>query len=144
MALTFVACGGDSSTTATQSGSNSTKSIAERTKPPKIQVPPGPPPKKLIVKNLKQGTGTVAKYGQELGVRYVSVTYKTGKEFEDRWNQPIPFSFPLGSGQVLKGWEIGLKGIRVGGRRELILPPRLAYGTGTSALIYVVELISVK
>lgn len=111
-------------------------------KQPKVTVPPGPPPKNLVVRQLKKGFGTLAKWGDRLGVQYVGVNYKTHKEFEVFWGKTGPFFFNFGSGEVRDGWEIGLKGIRVGGRRELILPSRLAYGTG--ALVYVVELLSIE
>lgn len=107
-----------------------------------MTVPPGPPPKYLVVRDLKKGFGAPAHHGERIGVQYVAVAYKTGRPFEVRWQQPQPFSFAFGGGEVRKGWEIGLKGLRVGGRRELILPSRLAYGTG--ALVYVVELLEVE
>ncbi len=135
-----------------RSSNNATEAISSEKAPvtategakeqPRITVPPGPPPKDLVVKQLKKGFGAVASLGEVLGVQYVSVSYKTGRPFEVRWQQPHPFFFRLGAEEVRKGWEIGLKGIKVGGRRELILPSRLAYGTG--ALIYVVELLEIE
>lgn len=74
-------------------------------------------------------------------VRFVGVSYETGKEFEVHWGKSGIFDFTLGIEEVRKGWDIGLKGIKVGGRRELTLPSRLAYGTG--ALLYVVELVEI-
>jgi peptidylprolyl isomerase len=109
---------------------------------PKVHIPPGPPPKKLVVRSLKEGSGAGARWGQRLRVQYVGLSYKTGKPFEDRWGKSGPFTFNFGIGEVRKGWEIGLKGMKVGGRRELILPSRLAYGTG--ALLYVVELLKIE
>ena len=108
---------------------------------PQIQIPPGRPPKKLVVRELKAGSGKGAVWGERLAVRYVGVKYKT-KEVEDRWNEKPPYSFVFGEGDVREGWEIGLKGMKLGARRELILPSRLAYGTG--ALIYVIELIEME
>lgn len=113
----------------------------ERTKP-KIQVPNGPPPKKLTIEDPEEGSGAAAKDGAELLIHYVGVNYKTGKEFEASWDPVTPFPVVLGSGAVLKGWEEGLKGMKVGGRRELIVPPNLAYKTDT--LIYVIDLLAIK
>ncbi len=116
--------------------------------PPKVVVPPGPPPGNLVVKVLKKGVGDMrAKWGQRLTVLFVGVNYKTKDRFEVKWGKdPLPpgssFSFTFGSGEVRDGWETGLKGMKLGSRRELILPSRLAYGTGT--LLYVVELIAIE
>lgn len=110
---------------------------------PEIHVPPGPPPRKLVVKATREGgEGPAAQWGDRLGVRFVGVVYKTKKVFEDRWNQPQPFTFRFGDGEVRDGWETGLKGMRLGERRELTLPSRLAYGNG--ALMYVVELVEIE
>lgn len=111
--------------------------------PPKVTVPPGPPPENLVVKILKKGVGNIrAKWGQRLTVHFVGVNYKTKEQFEAFWGKNDVFSFTFGSGEVRKGWEIGLKGMKLGGQRELILPSRLAYGTG--ALLYVVELVAIE
>lgn len=163
--LAFFACGDDSSTDATQPASKSTAErseagarvpsqpapkrsrsssagvIAKRPEP-KVRVPSGPPPKELVVENLIDGIGTVAKEGDELAVRYVGVDYKTRTEFENSWN--LTLRFELGAGEVNEGWERGLEGMRVGGRRELIVPPDLAPSGRPDTLIYVVDLLAVK
>lgn len=109
-------------------------------KPPKVVVPSGPPPKELVIKDLKKGTLDEVKPKQRLRVNYIGVTYKTGKPFEVNWGKkPLPFIFTYGVGEVIEGWEQGLKGMRVGGRRELIVPSKMAYNTG--ALVYVIELL---
>lgn len=111
--------------------------------PPKLTVPPGPPPRNLVVKVLKQGVGNMrAKWGQRLTVHFVGVNYETKDQFEARWGKDDSFSFTFGSGEVRDGWETGLKGMKLGGQRELALPSRLAYDTG--ALLYVVELIAIE
>jgi peptidylprolyl isomerase len=111
--------------------------------PPKVTVPPGPPPRNLVVKVLKKGIGNIrAKWGQRLTVHFVGVNYKTKEQFEAFWGKDNVFSFTFGSGEVRDGWETGLKGMKLGGQRELILPSRLAYGTG--ALLYVVELVAIE
>lgn len=109
-------------------------------KPPKVVVPSGPPPKELVIKDLKKGTLDEVKPKQRLRVNYIGVTYRTGKPFEVNWGKkPLPFIFTYGVGEVIEGWEQGLKGMRVGGRRELIVPSKMAYNTG--ALVYVIELL---
>jgi FKBP-type peptidyl-prolyl cis-trans isomerase len=118
-------------------------------KKPVVSVPSGPPPTKLQVKDLVTGTGPTAKAGSQLTVNYVGVLYKDGKEFDSSWKRNQPFPFQLGQGAVIKGWDQGLVGMKVGGRRELIIPSDLAYGkTGSpptippdSALVFVVDLL---
>ncbi|MGN6200784.1 MAG: FKBP-type peptidyl-prolyl cis-trans isomerase [Solirubrobacterales bacterium] len=117
---------------------------------PKVTVPSGPPPKKLEIKDLEKGSGPAAKPGDEVSVQYVGVNYKTGKEFDASWDRGEPFTFKLGEGAVIEGWEKGIVGMKPGGRRELIIPPELGYGyqrSGSippgSTLIFVVDLISV-
>ena len=109
---------------------------------PKVRVPNGPPPKQLVVRNLREGSGAEVKPGDDIAVDYVGVNYKTGKKFESTWERPEPGTFTLSSGELIKGWLDGLKGMKVGGRRELIIPSKLAYKTGP--LIYVIDLVSVK
>jgi peptidylprolyl isomerase len=118
---------------------------------PKVEVPSGPPPKKLEIKDLEEGSGPAAKPGDEVTVQYVGVNYKTGKQFDASWDRGEPFTFNLGGGEVIPGWEEGIPGMKPGGRRELIIPPELGYGyqrSGSippgSTLIFVVDLISAK
>jgi peptidylprolyl isomerase len=162
--LAFAGCGSgsDSSTGSTEStGSTSTeestapakqsKPTAKKTKP-KVTVPKGAPPKQLVVKELEEGTGAEAKAGDEVTVQYVGVDYKSGKEFDSSWSRHEPFAFQLGVGQVIPGWDQGIEGMKVGGRRELIIPPELAYGEAGSppaigpneTLVFVVDLLAVK
>lgn len=139
----LIACGDDGSTDATPAGATPAKSSAEaKERPqPKVRVPDGPPPKELVVEDLIEGSGVVAKAGDQVAIHYVGVNYRTGEEFEAS-RRSLPFPFRLGTGEVLEGWDRGLVGMRVGGRRELIVPSDLAYKTG--ALIYVIDLVSVK
>jgi peptidylprolyl isomerase len=112
---------------------------------PRIHPPGGPPPKKPLVRDLKVGTGPVAHRGDTITVHYIAVDYKTGKERYENWpptNKPKPFVFELGSGGVSDAWEEGIEGMRIGGRRELIVPSKLLFQNGT--LDYVVELVRVK
>jgi peptidylprolyl isomerase len=151
LALGLAACGGDDSmsgsteaaTTAAESPSS-----AEKTKPT-VTVPKGAPPKKLEIKDLEEGTGAEAKAGDEVTVQYVGVNYKNGKEFDASWDRGEPFTFQLGAGMVIPGWDQGVEGMKVGGRRELIIPPELAYGPEGSppaigpneTLIFVIDLL---
>jgi peptidylprolyl isomerase len=117
---------------------------------PVVKPPSGPPPKKLVVKDLVVGTGRAAKTGDPLVVRYVGVLYKGGKQFDASWDRKQTFPFSLGLGQVIPGWDKGLVGMKVGGRRELIVPPSLGYGTAgqpptippNAALVFVIDLVA--
>lgn len=120
-------------------------------KKPVVTAPTGPAPSKLVTKDLVVGTGQTVKAGQTVTVNYVGVLYKNGKEFDSSWSRKQPATFPLTTGGVIPGWVQGIPGMRVGGRRELIIPAALAYGkTGSpptippnSSLVFVVDLISV-
>ena len=115
---------------------------------PKVTVPSGPPPKTLEIKDLKPGSGQAANAGDGLTVQYVGVNYATGKQFDASWDRGQPFQFQLGAGMVIPGWDKGLVGMKPGGRRELIIPPDLAYGPQGSppdippnaTLIFVIDL----
>jgi peptidylprolyl isomerase len=118
---------------------------------PAVPKPTGPPPKKLVVKDIVPGKGAAAKKGNQLSMQYVGVTYADGKEFDSSWDRGQPFKFQLGKGSVIKGWDQGLVGIKPGGRRELIIPPNLGYGaTGqppsippNATLVFIVDALSV-
>jgi peptidylprolyl isomerase len=120
-------------------------------KEPKVTPPSGPAPTKLETKELIAGTGAEAKAGDTVTVNYVGILYKGGKEFDASWKRNEPFSFSLGKAQVIPGWDQGIPGMKVGGRRELIIPAALAYGAKGSPptippnapLIFVVDLLSV-
>ncbi len=116
-------------------------------------MPKGPPPKKLEIKEIEEGTGAEAKAGDEVSVQYAGVGYESGEEFDSSWSRGAePFTFGLGAGQVIPGWDQGVEGMKVGGRRELIIPPELAYGEAGSppaigpneTLIFVIDLVAVK
>jgi peptidylprolyl isomerase len=123
---------------------------------PKIAASSTPAPTKLVTKDLITGTGAVAANGDELTVDYVGALYKTGKVFDGSWLHGGPkgqtFPFQLGVGAVIKGWDEGLVGMRVGGRRELIIPASLGYGAQgsgatippNSPLVFVVDLLAVS
>ncbi|HEY2630998.1 MAG TPA: FKBP-type peptidyl-prolyl cis-trans isomerase [Solirubrobacteraceae bacterium] len=118
---------------------------------PKVTVPTGAAPTTLVTKEIIKGTGAEAKAGEPVTVNYVGVLYKGGKEFDASWKRNEPFAFTLGKGQVIKGWDEGVAGMKVGGRRMLIIPSELAYGkTGSpptipanAPLVFVVDLLGV-
>jgi peptidylprolyl isomerase len=120
-------------------------------KEPKVTPLSGPAPTKLETKDLIFGTGAEAKAGDKVSVNYVGALYKGGKEFEASWKRKEPFPFTLGKGEVIKGWDQGIVGMKVGGRRELIIPASLAYGAAgrppsiprNEALVFVVDLLGV-
>jgi peptidylprolyl isomerase len=120
-------------------------------KAPTVIVPAGNPPSAMQVSDLIHGTGAVAKDGSTLTVQYVLATYSSRKVVQSSWTSS-PFSFTLGVGQVIPGWDQGMVGMRVGGRREMIIPPSLGYrnvaqGPGIAAndtLVFVVDLLKVK
>jgi peptidylprolyl isomerase len=163
LVLALAGCGGgsDSSSTSGESTSASSKSpppangkLAAEVgkKKPKVTVPSGPPPKSLQKKDLVVGTGPEAKGGDEVTLQYVGVGYTSKKQFDASWDRGEPFTFTLGTGQVIPGWEYGIPGMKVGGRRELTIPGELAYGPAGSppsigpneTLIFVVDLLGVK
>ena len=120
-------------------------------KKPTVTVPTGPAPTKLVTKDLVPGTGQTVTPGQTVTVNYVGVLYKTGKEFDSSWKTGQPATFPLSPGGVIQGWVQGIPGMKVGGRRELIIPASLAYGKAgrpptipaNSPLVFVVDLLSI-
>jgi peptidylprolyl isomerase len=118
---------------------------------PEIDFPGGEPPAELQVTDIWEGEGGEAGPGDMVNVHYVGVSYSTGEEFDASWNRGDPLQFQLGAGQVIAGWDRGLQGMKVGGRRQLIIPPGLAYGDrGAGAaiapgetLIFVCDLVSI-
>jgi peptidylprolyl isomerase len=102
--------------------------LKDLSKKPEIPKPSGKPPSKLEVRDIVRGTGRRAKAGDTVTVQYVGVNYADGKQFDASWDHGQPFSFQLGAGMVIPGWDKGVAGMRVGGRRELIIPPDLGYG----------------
>ena len=95
---------------------------------PVVKSPGGTPPNKEVIKDLLVGTGAEAKAGQTVTMNYVGINFRSGKEFDSSWKRNEPFSFTLGKKQVIAGWEKGIPGMKVGGRRELTIPPALGYG----------------
>ncbi|MHB8379570.1 MAG: FKBP-type peptidyl-prolyl cis-trans isomerase [Acidimicrobiales bacterium] len=112
----------------------------------------GPAPDELLVEEIIVGEGEEAKVGQSAVVHYVGVGVTSGEEFDASWNRGEPFDFPLGSGHVIQGWDQGVVGMRVGGRRRLVIPSRLGYGergaggviAPNETLIFVVDLLELR
>jgi peptidylprolyl isomerase len=103
---------------------------------PEIEVPKGDPPAELVIEDAKKGKGAKATAGQSVSVQYVGVLYKDGEQFDASWDRNAePFEFSLGKGMVIPGWDQGVEGMQVGGRRVLTIPPDLAYGAGGSGAI---------
>ncbi len=130
--------------------SNTPLPAALKTKP-KVTVPSGSPPKQLVVKDLIKGTGPAATANSTVNVQYVGKVYKGGKQFDASWTDGSgqPVSLPLSG--VIKGWQQGIPGMKVGGRRELIIPPSLGYGStaqskipANSTLVFVIDLHGVS
>jgi peptidylprolyl isomerase len=119
---------------------------------PEIDFPDFDPPADLQVTDLLTGEGDEASAGQTVSVHYVGVAHSTGEEFDASYNRGTPLQFRLGTGQVIAGWDQGVQGMRVGGRRQLVIPPHLGYGDrgagGVIApgetLIFVVDLLGVS
>ncbi len=155
--LLLAGCGGgDSTTSSSSTGEESTApkqaEPGQKKTKPQVKAPSGAPPQELVVNDLEEGTGATAKSGDAVTVQYVGVNYKTGKEFDASWDRGEPFTFTLGAGEVIPGWDQGVEGMKVGGRRELIIPPELGYGTAgappaippNETLIFVIDLEAVE
>ncbi|MEV2254606.1 FKBP-type peptidyl-prolyl cis-trans isomerase [Streptomyces sp. NPDC050147] len=119
---------------------------------PEIDFPDGPAPTDLEIVDIWEGEGPEAKAGATVSVHYVGVAFSTGEEFDASWNRGTPLQFQLGAGQVIAGWDQGVQGMKVGGRRKLTIPSHLAYGERGAgggriapgeALIFVCDLVGV-
>jgi peptidylprolyl isomerase len=119
---------------------------------PDVVVPEGNPPADLVAEDVTVGSGAEAKSGANVEVHYVGVAWSTQKEFDASWNRGDTFEFRLGAGQVIAGWDQGVAGMKVGGRRILTIPPHMGYGAqgaggvikGGETLIFVVDLLNVN
>ena len=173
LALALAACGddddegGDSASTGAQSAETAPADTAaeepsaaaddaeittDLKKKPTIAQPSGDPPSKLVKEDVVKGKGTTAKSGDNVTVQYVGVNFSNGAEFDASWNRGEPFTFTLGAGQVIPGWDEGVAGMKEGGRRKLVIPPDMGYGeTGSpptippnETLVFVVDLDKVE
>lgn len=118
---------------------------------PEVTIPETDPPADLVIDDLEVGDGHEATPGSTVEVHYVGVAWSTGAQFDASWDRNEPFSFRLGGGQVIEGWDRGVAGMRIGGRRRLTIPPALGYGNrgaggvikGGETLVFVVDLLDV-
>jgi peptidylprolyl isomerase len=167
-ALGIAACGGTDQTAATATDPAATAAAPSpaATAPPKaaaqsiskdletkpeVPKPTGAPPATLVVKDIVKGKGKTAKPGRNVTVQYVGVSYSTGEQFDATWDGGKPFQFQLGAQMVIPGWDQGVDGMKVGGRRELVIPPDLAYGAEgrpgiapNETLVFVIDLLGVS
>jgi peptidylprolyl isomerase len=169
-ALGLAGCGGDDNDSTSTAASTPAATTTEAAPPaettettattedpslaqkPEVKVPSGPAPKLLQVDDLVEGTGDAAKAGDTLTVDYVGVLYKNGKQFDASWDRGEPFQFQLGTGNVIQGWDQGLVGMKVGGRRMLTIPANLGYGSEgappdippNAPLVFVVDLKAIN
>jgi peptidylprolyl isomerase len=125
--------------------------MTQRSKP-EITIPDEAPPTDLVVDDLEVGEGAEAVDGCRPVMHYVGVSWSTGEEFDASWDRGSTFDFVLGAGQVIRGWDRGVAGMRVGGRRRLTIPPELGYGSRgaggvirpNETLVFVVDLVAIR
>jgi peptidylprolyl isomerase len=118
---------------------------------PSITIPAEAPPAELVKTDITVGSGDEAVKGKNVSVHYVGVAWSNGQEFDASWNRGEAFDFRLGAGQVIQGWDDGVAGMKVGGRRQLTIPPDMGYGSrgaggvikGGETLVFVVDLLNV-
>jgi peptidylprolyl isomerase len=161
--LVLAGCGGGGKDKSTASTAAAPAATATATAPgaggaaqlqtkPTVTVPSGKPPTKLVIKDIVKGTGATAQAGDTVSVHYVGVSYANRKQFDASWDRHQPFSFQLGGGMVIPGWDQGVVGMKVNGRRELIIPPALGYGAQgqppaiapNDTLVFVIDLLRVQ
>ncbi len=131
---------------------NAVRKVGDVSEKPFVEPHLEPTPDDLLIEELIVGTGEEATSGQTAVVHYVGVGVTSGEQFDASWDRSEPFSFPLGAGHVIQGWDRGVVGMKVGGRRRLVIPPHLGYGDrgagGVIApgetLIFVVDLLELR
>jgi peptidylprolyl isomerase len=147
LALVAAGCGGGSEKQASAPKDTATPAPTK----PEVTVPKTLP-KTLVKQDLKVGDGATATAGKSVTVQYVGVSAVNGRQFDASWDRGEPFTFTLGEGGVIQGWDQGVEGMKVGGRRQLVIPPDLAYGPQgqpptigpNETLVFVIDLLSVK
>lgn len=121
-------------------------------KKPEVTIPDETPTAELVIEDLEVGDGNEAASGANVTVHYVGVSWSTGKQFDASWDRMEPFRFGLGQGQVIQGWDEGVQGMKIGGRRRLTIPPHMGYGAQgaggviapNETLVFVVDLLEVN
>jgi len=119
---------------------------------PVVRIPDGAPPSELQIEDVVHGDGTEAVAGTTCSMHYVGVSWSSGTQFDASWDRGSPFSFQLGAGMVISGWDQGVAGMKVGGRRRLTIPPEMGYGARgaggaigpNETLVFVVDLLGVR
>lgn len=157
LALGIAACGDDDDSSSDDGATAEATTEAEvdntdLKKKPVITTSGDESPGALVVDDIVVGKGPEAKAGDDVSMQYVGVLYSDGTEFDASWERGQPFDFKLGAGEVIPGWDQGIVGMKVGGRREMIIPPDLAYGPAgqppsippDATLVFVVDLLDVK
>jgi peptidylprolyl isomerase len=162
LALLPAACGSDDEAASTKPAATETAaptetpaptaSLTDTSQKPAIAKPSGAPPAKLLKKDIVKGSGATARAGDQVTVQYVGVSHSTGEQFDASWDSGQPFDFALGEGAVIPGWDEGVAGMKVGGRRQLTIPPDLAYGAQgapptigpNETLVFVIDLLKVQ
>jgi peptidylprolyl isomerase len=122
------------------------------TEKPAVTIPTEDPPTDLVIEDLTEGDGAEAAAGRNVMVHYVGVAWSNGEQFDASWDRGESFDFRLGAGQVIQGWDEGVAGMRIGGRRRLTIPPEKGYGSrgaggvikGGETLVFVVDLLGVN
>jgi peptidylprolyl isomerase len=142
----------EQSETTEQSPAAVQKALEDTSERPLIPKPTGTPPRRLVKEDIVKGKGRPARPGDTLTVQYAGVTFSTGEQFDASWDRGQPFTFRLGRGRVIEGWDRGLVGMRKGGRRMLTIPPEQGYGANGSppvigpneTLVFVVDLVGLR
>ena len=119
---------------------------------PDVTIPDEQPPTELVIEDLTVGDGDVATAGQQVTVHYVGMSWSTAEQFDASWDRMEPFAFGLGHGQVIAGWDEGVQGMKIGGRRRLTIPPAMGYGAAgaggviapNETLVFVVDLLGLR
>lgn len=164
-ALIAAGCGGDEEDSENQAAQTTPPAFETQPEPvpdesgdltdtsvkPAVDVPEGEAPTELETDDIVEGEGEAAEAGDTLTMQYVGVSYATGEEFDASWDIGQPFIFELGAGMVIEGWDEGLEGMRPGGRRQLVIPPDMAYGAAGNppaigpdeTLVFVVDLVEI-
>jgi FKBP-type peptidyl-prolyl cis-trans isomerase len=143
IALSAAACGGSGGEGSGQaSGEGPVTFSATSVKRPAVEIPSGPPPEKLEIKDLEVGTGPAIEFGTSIATNYIAISYETGKAIQEHWGPHEVFRVEFIPGGEVEAWEKGLVGMKAGGVRELRAPARMAYGEG--AVLYMIHLLSVQ
>lgn len=153
-AVALTACGSDDSTTddSASGGDISADTPIEDRGAPTLEPPAGDPPMELQIEDLVEGDGEEAKPNDTIDVHYVGWAWSDGSQFDSSWERGEPLGFTVGAGQVIQGWDEGLLGMKVGGRRKITIPPEMAYGEAgaggglikpNETLVFICDLVAV-